>query len=222
MNTALQIIVGFFLADFLSAFFHFFEDTYLPNTNSPGILGEIARDNELHHALPFAMASIPSLDNIRVTLPLSLAIALSILVIAPSWTRSHIYLILTMIVVGTLSNLIHRWQHERDCTRPKIVTLLQRAGILVSREQHKIHHEMPDRMYGVVSPVGNWFYDTFGIWDLFRLVIPLQKHDKPSVSEYTQFIPETVKRELDEPCPRRLSPDEIQQVRQNLTSTAVQ
>jgi len=221
MHPALQIFLGALLADFLAAFFHFYEDTYLPNTNDPGPMGEIARTNELHHALPFAMASIPRLSNITVTFPLSLLIATCIVLVAPMWARSHVYLILTMMIVGTLANLVHRWQHERDCTRPALVTALQNAGVLVSREQHKIHHDQPDRMYGVVFAAGNWVYDTFGVWTLLRTIIPLKQYPKPGVSEYTKYVPDSIKQELEKPCPRRLTEREVDSVRDQLAMTVV-
>ena len=49
MNFIFQIIIGFLLADFLSGFFHWFEDTYLDYCTNIPILSTVSKDNELHH-----------------------------------------------------------------------------------------------------------------------------------------------------------------------------
>ena len=51
---ALKVLAGLLAADFATAAVHWAEDTYLPHTRAPGLLGQIARDNDMHHFIPFS------------------------------------------------------------------------------------------------------------------------------------------------------------------------
>jgi len=216
MHPALQILTGALVADFAAAFFHFWEDTYLPYTTQDGIIPEIARDNELHHALPYSMTTPPAVTNVQVTVPLSLTLASLIALTMPEFATRYWIMLLSMVIFGSLSNVFHRWQHERKCTRPRVVTALQEAGILVGRVQHKEHHDNPSKRYGVILGFTNYIYDGLGIWDILRFIIPFPQHPKPGVHEYRHLVPQHVHRELEKECPRKLRPDEIQTVRDAL------
>lgn len=213
MHPILQVLVGALLVDFFAALFHFLEDNYLPYTDAPGTLGEIARDNELHHALPYSMTTPPLTTNVRITGTIALIVAAGIALMVPRFALSHKVFLVTVIVVGTLSNVVHRWQHERDCTRPKLVSLLQDMGILVGRGQHKEHHENPNMRYGVVLGFTNYIYDGLRIWDMFRALIPFTVHAKPGVTEYRGIVPKYIQEELEETCPRKLEEDEVDTVK---------
>ena len=216
MHPTVQLIAGALAADALAAFFHFFEDNYLPNTDKPGILGDVARDNELHHALPFSMVTPPVVVNVRASGIITLVISAILLVTFPAFVISHPVFMVSMMVVGTLSNVVHRWQHERDCTRPWVVTALQNAGILVGRDQHAEHHEDPSRRYGVALGFTNVVYDGLHVWDVLRALIPLTPHPKPGVHAYAPIVPQEIRRELTKPCPRKLGTDEVDMVRRAL------
>jgi ubiquitin-conjugating enzyme E2 variant len=63
MNIFLQFIIGLFIADFLSGFFHWFEDNYFDYNNSLPILSKIAKDNELHHYYPRGITHEPYINH---------------------------------------------------------------------------------------------------------------------------------------------------------------
>jgi len=126
-----------------------------------------------------------------------------------------------MVIIGAMSNVFHRWQHERTCHRPRIVTTLQQAGVLVGREQHKEHHDDPGKRYGVILGFTNYIYDGLGVWDALRAVIPLTQYPKPGVNEYAHMVPKHVQDELKKECPRKLTVDEIEVVNDALEAKAM-
>lgn len=215
MHPAVQVGVGALVADFAAAFFHFWEDTYMPYDDRDGVFPSISRDNELHHALPYSMTTLPIVSHLNVTLPLSLLIAAVVVLAAPRFSRRHWVLLVTMVIVGAMSNVFHRWQHERDCHRPALVTALQRAGLLVGREQHREHHDDPSKRYGVILGFTNYMYD-LGVWDILRAVIPLRQYPKPGVHAYADFVPAQIQDELRKDCPRKLSTTDVDGVKEAL------
>lgn len=219
MHPVAQILAGALVADFAAAFFHFWEDTYLPYTKKHGVFPAIARDNELHHALPYSMTTQPVTSNLKVTTPLSLIIAGLIVLLAPAFAARYSVFLVSMVVVGAMANVFHRWQHERECHRPKLVTLLQETGVLVGREQHKEHHDYPSRRYGVILGFTNYIYDGLGVWDFIRAVVPLRQYPKPGVKEYAHFVPQSIHQELQKECPRKLTPSEVDGVRNALRAS---
>ena len=209
MHPITQVLLGLGGADFLVAFFHFFEDTYLPYTETQSILGNIARANEMHHYVPYTITSSTSLELMTVTLPLACIIAGLLYVLAPQWSSRHVVLIATMFCVGIMSNVIHKYQHERDCQRPGWMTALMDAGILVSRDEHKEHHRNPTTHYGIITSLGNTVYDGLGIWNILESIIPLQRYPKPGNASYENDVPPGVKKVVEQDCPRRLTHDEV-------------
>ena len=216
MHPASQVLVGALLADFAAAFFHFFEDTYLPYSHDHGIMGDISRANELHHAVPFGMTSETIVANTEVTFPLSICLAALALLVFPKLATQNWILLLTMVFFGTMANVFHRWQHERACHRPRLITLLQETGILVGRDHHRQHHENPRARYGTIFACTNYVYDGVGVWDACRSLIPLRQYPKPGVSAYRHLVPEHIHTELGKPCPRKLSRTELDRVKRAL------
>jgi hypothetical protein len=49
MNPAIQIFLGYIMADFLGGFFHWFEDTYLDYDSKIPLFNGISKHNEMHH-----------------------------------------------------------------------------------------------------------------------------------------------------------------------------
>lgn len=62
-----------------------------------------------------------------------------------------------------LTNQIHKWAHEDH--PPTLVALLQRAGILLSPERHRVHHQPPyTGGYCVTSGICNRLLDPIGFF----------------------------------------------------------
>jgi len=199
---------GILVADFVVAGFHWFEDTYLEYTARPGFIGDIARDNDMHHAVPFAITRETYFSNVRVTLILAIVVLGIWIAIMPTFARHHPAFFGAIFVVATMSNLLHRWQHERDCARPWIVTSLQRLGVLCSRDQHASHHEHPDEKYGAVLGFTNPVYDTLGIWRGLEMIVRaftgIEPHPKPIPKFYDSVHDNWLRVNGKKACPKRI------------------
>jgi hypothetical protein len=209
MHPSCQIALGILIGDFIVAFFHWLEDTYLPWTDAPGWLGDIARDNEMHHFIPFGIVSGSTWKTANVTGPISLAVGALIYATAPQWTRSHLPLVFAMMIVGVVSNAVHKYVHERPCTRPRIITWLQDIGVVISSRQHADHHTTADQKYGVVLGFSNYVYDTLGVWRALEAIIPVEPARKLAISEYTSLYDAWLKDNMKQLCPQILTTKEL-------------
>lgn len=219
---ATQIAMGIVFVDFSAAFFHWMEDTYLHWTDSPGVMGDIARANEMHHYIPYSITTSSVFDNMKVTTLMSLVFAAGAYMVAPKWTVKHSLFIVTVVVLGSLVNVIHRYEHERECKRPPFITMLQRAGILVSQEQHTAHHKYPDEKYGVFLGFTNHIYDTLGVWRFLEAVLPFTPHTPPSVLETKHNYDAWLRDNMDKPCPDRITPEMLEQYMDDLREYSVE
>lgn len=165
-----EALAGVLAADFLTAAAHWFEDTYLPHTEAPGLLGDIARDNDMHHFIPYSITAGSWWNNVKVSVQLLAGIGILLLALAPRWAWRRRVFLGTTAAAMALANLVHRFQHERDCTRPVAVTLLQRLGVLCSREQHSVHHRESHLKYGVLLGFTNAVYD-LGVWRALEFML---------------------------------------------------
>lgn len=204
-----HVLAGLLVADFLTAAAHWFEDTYLPYDPSPTLLGSISRDNEMHHFIPFSITTGRWWDNMRVSVGLLLAIGVPLAFLAPRWMARHKTFLITAAVAMGLTNLLHRFQHERACTRPAFITALQRAGLLVSRKQHTVHHRVPDQKYGVLLGFTNRVYDGLGVWRGLEALLHVlgfpPSARKHGVVAYEELYDPWLKANMARPCPERLT-----------------
>lgn len=208
-----SVAAGILAADFLTAVVHWVEDTYLPYSTSDTMLGKIARDNEMHHFVPYAITVESWWSNVRVSLQLLAGVALALVVAAPKWASRHrVFLLVTAAIMG-ITNLAHRFQHERDCARPAVVTRLQRLGILCSREQHAVHHRDSNSNYGVLLGFTNPIYDGLGIWRFLEGVlrlIGLSPVRKMGVEAYAALGDDWLRDNMARDCPEPLDRDRLQ------------
>lgn len=130
----MTILLAWLLADFISGIVHWWEDRALVDGSRFNFINSIRRDNEIHHADPTFFLSYTWWGNINTTAPFAWAIA-TVLYFA----GVPLLFVLTAVFLG-IGNLIHRWAHEHAVKRPRIVTLLQRTGILSSPDHHIQHH----------------------------------------------------------------------------------
>jgi len=220
-----SVAAGILAADFLTAVVHWVEDTYLPYSTSDTMLGKIARDNEMHHFVPYAITVESWWSNVRVSLQLLAGVALALVVAAPKWASRHrVFLLVTAAIMG-ITNLAHRFQHERDCTRPAVVTRLQRLGILCSREQHAVHHRDSNSNYGVLLGFTNPIYDGLGIWRFLERVlglVGLQPTRKKGVDSYEDLRDDWLRDNMARDCPEPLDRDRLQKYYRRLAKAHVE
>lgn len=206
---ALKVLAGLLAADFATAAVHWAEDTYLPHTRAPGLLGQIARDNDMHHFIPFSITTGSYWDTSRVSVGLLAVAAAAALALAPAWAARHRVALGTAAAAMAVTNLLHRFQHERDCSRPRIVTALQRAGVLESSQKHAVHHRRSDVRYSVLLGFTNDIYDGLGVWRGLEAVLSLAglraSRRKQGYRAYQALYDDWLRRAMSHRCPARLT-----------------
>lgn len=204
-----DVLAGVLVADFVTAAAHWFEDTYLPFTDAPGMLGDIARDNDMHHYIPYSITAGSWWSNCKVSVQLLVGVALALAVVAPRWMAANrVFLVSCALAMG-VTNLVHRFQHERDCRRPRVISALMAAGLLVSREQHRVHHEQADVTYGVLLGFTNPIYDGLGVWRGLEALLGALGVRRPprkqGVDAYAALHDPWLRRNMKRDCPAPLS-----------------
>jgi hypothetical protein len=153
----LFIIASWLLADFIAGVFHWWEDTYL--TQSDSFLGRlIGGPNQLHHANQYAFLQGSYWHrNYTTIIPSMIALVLCLRFepIRSGW--------LAMLFVSQ-ANQIHAWAHSKG-RNFWLIDELQWIGLLQSCKHHSEHHRSPYHVrYCVMSPVLNPLLDGIGFW----------------------------------------------------------
>jgi hypothetical protein len=165
------VILAFQCADFATGLFHWAEDRYLEPGGShmtckwiPQWLSlyidYVARKNQLHHDKPLDMVQCHWARNMLTTLPLTGLVFTALLVAG----FSHPFGFL-LILFSTFGNLVHRWTHESPSQLPWGVVWLQRVGILLRPQLHRLHHYPTLKVqYCALGNVLNYVLDQSGFW----------------------------------------------------------
>lgn len=173
---------GYLAADFASGFVHFLADNF-GSPDTP-LLGPVfVRPFRDHH---FDPAGITRHDFVEVngnnclfSIPL-LAGLYALLPDRPGWwelTAAWFWLVLFAAMFVT--NQIHKWAHE--ASPPGWVAKLQAWGIVLSPENHRIHHAAPyDTYYCITWGVLNPLFERIQFFEklrkVIRLALPSSRH----------------------------------------------
>jgi len=223
MNIYVQIILGFILADLVAGLFHWFEDTYLDYCINIPFIGKIAKDNEMHHYFPRSMLEKSSFENILTTLIIVIIFLILVYLYYIYYNKTTIkkyfYLLVSFIFFITISNLIHKYSHMRDCERNGFITFLQKTGILCSSEHHKLHHKLISEKYCVITEYNNYILDNIYFWRILENIIyyitSIKPNRKPSYDDYNEihnYMHNNAKLE----CPQKPTKEDINILHQNL------
>ena len=208
----LEAGIALLAADFLVAAGHWFEDNYLPYTLDKSFVGEIARDNEMHHFIPYAVTTHTYAESMRVTALLSACVGAVLLATCPRFTRKHWVGIALFLTILATSSAFHRLQHERDCTKPAVIQALHHSGILCSSEQHRKHHVDPRGWYAVVLGFTNPVYDGLGIWRGLEAVagcLGAERHLKQGNDFYSRHHTAWLVDNMAKACPTKLTKPQL-------------
>jgi len=218
INIIIQILLGFILADIVGGIFHWFEDTYLSYCINIPFLNKIAVKNEMHHYFPRSIVAKSYLENISTTV-LILLIFLPLIYLFYRINRNYIYFIISFLFFISISNVIHRFSHMRDCEKNNFIILLQKSGILCSSEHHKIHHEGSNQKYCVISEYNNYILDNIYFWRILEYVIyqltSIKPDRKPGYDDYYKihnYMHENAKL----PCPKKPSKEDLELLKYKL------
>jgi Lipid desaturase domain len=146
------VIAGYFMADLLSGTVHWLADRYF-DPRTPFLGPALIAPFREHHADPMAMTRHDffeiSGNNSLTTIPLALGLLLLPVpssLVAKGFTTCVVSLAFSIIA----TNQFHCWAHV--ASPPAIVDRLQRFGLILSPEQHAVHHEgSHDRSYCVTN-----------------------------------------------------------------------
>lgn len=71
--------------------------------------------------------------------------------------------VLVFTIAIVMTNQVHKWAHME--TPPKVVAILQSSGVILSPENHKVHHTVPfDKYYCITTGWMNPLVEKIGIF----------------------------------------------------------
>ena len=127
------IIAGLFLADFITGAFHWFEDRY-GDPEWP-VIGGVIKANQEHHHTPrsFLEGSFIGRN--------STVFLLAAIFMAGFWAAGWLNLLTgSAVLFGAFANEIHRFAHRSPAENGKLITWIQKTGLLQSFQHHAQHH----------------------------------------------------------------------------------
>jgi ubiquitin-conjugating enzyme E2 variant len=156
------LVVGYLAADFVSGFVHWLGDTW--GSPEMPLLGKtLIRPFREHHVDQRAITRHDYIETNGANCLLSVPVA-AIAVLLPFGEGTFQPLaIFTSVSLGAMifwvmmTNQFHKWAHNTDAERPRLVTLLQRMHVILPPEHHAIHHTAPyDTYYSITTGWWNW------------------------------------------------------------------
>lgn len=157
----LTVLVCVFVADFLTGFMHWLEDTYaVPSWPRP-LDTAIAIPNIEHHRTPHGMAASGFINRNYLSVLIAAAVSVPVLLI---WGFSAWPFLLTA-TLAAFGNEVHAWNHRPPDKNNRLIRFLQDAGLVQSRWQHGLHHRKPyDRYYCTLTNFANSILERLNFW----------------------------------------------------------
>lgn len=166
MSITLQIILCIIVADFLTGFFHWLEDTYcLKDLNIPFVAG-VCNSNINHHKDPQNMVRNEGLlyTNGTTFIVAIITYFIIFLCIGFSWQ------LLLIAGLASVGNQVHLWNHQSKTNY--WVDFLKDSGIIQHQRQHSRHHIPPyDQAYCVLINFNNAWLDRTNFWRKLEWVL---------------------------------------------------
>ena len=171
-------VLAYLAADLASGFVHFLADNFGSEETpilGPNFIGPF-RD---HHVDPTGITRNGFVDNngnnSLAALPFMLLVWLLVPIGATPWGCLFGAFFLLLCLATFLTNQFHKWAHMD--APPARVALLQRCGLILSKEHHDVHHESPyDTYYCITVGVWNPLLDRLRFFErterLVRKVVP--------------------------------------------------
>jgi plasmanylethanolamine desaturase len=161
-----RIVACLAIADFLSGFFHWLEDAY-GHPDWPLTGGWITRPNILHHHNPGYFTRHSWLKSAEVLLLMG-----SVAVVGTYFLGCLTWMTWLVVLIGVNANELHKWAHRSRAENGRLITALQRIGVLQSPAHHANHHrDHKNTHYCVVTNYLNPILDALRIWDCFEVVV---------------------------------------------------
>ncbi len=161
----LAILTGFLLADFISGFFHWFFDTWF-SPETPYIGRAFVRTFREHHVDPTAITRHDFVEtNGSNILAGGVLVGVGHFFAEAEGAFAAVSLLFAGLFMSITSQ-VHKWAHAERV--PKLVRLLQRARLILTKQAHARHHMAPfDRAYCITS---GWLNATLHYVRFFRVL----------------------------------------------------
>ncbi len=166
--SGLMPILGFHFIAFIISFIHWFLDTWTVSNDSLRI--RTFNQAKTHHYYPHLVVEKDIFARNDDAIYGSIMFG-TIYLICYSSLNVQIFMYSTMLSV--LASLeIHRYAHMPVNQVPHVIRLLQRSGIILSRESHYRHHNGKfHQSYDLMSGIMNTIVDWIGIYPMLEKII---------------------------------------------------
>jgi hypothetical protein len=219
-NIIIQIVIGYFLADLLTGMVHWFEDSYLEYCIDLPIIGDIAKDNELHHYFPRSIIAYSYFEHMMIAIPMTLIVVGLLYFINRNMFKSYLVCVVSFAFFSSTANIVHRFSHLRDCETNIILKVLQKTGLFCSNDHHSIHHSsILNEKYCVISAYTNYILDRVYFWRFLEYLIyaftkiePIRKPPYGSYHEIQNHMHENAQMS----CPDKPTRQDIDELILNL------
>jgi plasmanylethanolamine desaturase len=151
MFIALQIILGWYVADLITGIYHFFIDNF--GSSDTPIFGNQIKDFQIHHHKPTEFLKHSNWESLK--LPLLGSMPLFALAFF------YPYFFIPLAIGIAMSQLLHKWAHMSKVAWP--IKVLQTLQLIISPEEHDKHHTTFNSHYGIVNGWSN---------DFLNLILP--------------------------------------------------
>lgn len=129
----LKVLGGLWFADFISGVIHWLEDRY-GNPKWP-IIGHTIRENQQHHFTPRSFLKGTLWTRNREVLAIGAVFLLGF------WAFDVLNAFtVSAVIFGVMSNEVHASAHRSPQENGRIITALQKTGLLQSHRHHAAHH----------------------------------------------------------------------------------
>lgn len=129
----LKVLGGLWFADFISGVIHWLEDSY-GNPKWP-IIGHTIRENQQHHFTPRSFLKGTLWTRNREVLAIGAAFLLGF------WAFDVLNAFtVSAVIFGVMSNEVHASAHRSPQENGRVITALQKTGLLQSHRHHAAHH----------------------------------------------------------------------------------
>jgi len=148
---AISVIGGFVLADFLSGVAHWAGDT-VGDQHTPFLGKNFVMPFRMHHVDPKDITRHDFIETNGNSTIVSVPIVAALWFIMPGtagWLHYACLMAGAAAFFVFCTNQFHKWAHAD--APPRMVTWLQRAGLILSPEHHAIHHAAPHDKYYCIT-----------------------------------------------------------------------
>jgi ubiquitin-conjugating enzyme E2 variant len=161
----LAILTGLLIADFISGFVHWLFDTWF-SPDTPYVGKAFVRTFREHHADPTAITRHDFVEtNGSNMLAGGVLVAVGHFFAEAEGAFAAVALLFAGLFMS-LTSQIHKWAHSERV--PKLVAMLQRARLIITKDAHARHHLAPfDRGYCITA---GWLNTTLHYVRFFRVL----------------------------------------------------